>query len=122
MVSATKAEATKTVSEIIPKKPLSYANASLKWATHNCRATPLKIDNVTAHKIFTGTKKQKQSKAIDTRFYWLKDCTTQGKFKSFWELGKHNLADYPTKYHSGAYHEAVRPMYRYNTKKSSQTF
>ena len=37
------------------------------------------------------------------RFYWLKDQTAQGQFDIFWDPGKHNLTDYPTKHHSGAY-------------------
>jgi hypothetical protein len=35
--------------------------------------TPIQTDNTTSRGIITGTIKQKQSKAIDMRFYWLKD-------------------------------------------------
>ena len=104
-----------------------YLNAQEALAIRQCLVelehaqppTPLKLDNVTACGILTGTIKQKQSRAIDMQFYWLKDHTTQGQFNIFWEPGKHNLADYPTKHHSGAHHRAVRPFYLYN-KNSSQ--
>ena len=40
---------------------------------HPQPATKMKTDNMTAQGILTGTIKQKRSKAIDMRFYWLKD-------------------------------------------------
>eukprot|EP00536_Pseudo-nitzschia_multiseries_P005706 jgi/Psemu1/191192/e_gw1.110.12.1 len=57
---------------------------------HPQPATPLKTDNNTAEGILNGTIKQKRSKAIDMRFYWLKDRAEQGQFNIFWEPGKHN--------------------------------
>ena len=77
-----------------------------------------KADNVTARGILAGTIKQTRSKAIDMWFYWLKDQTAQGQSGRFWEPGKHNLADYPTKHHSGAHHQAVQPIYLYNKNSS----
>eukprot|EP00536_Pseudo-nitzschia_multiseries_P009450 jgi/Psemu1/23220/gm1.23220_g len=65
----------------------------------------MKTDNNTAEGILNGTIKQKRSKAIDMRFYWLKDRAEQGQFNIFWEPGKHNLADYPTKHHAGSHHK-----------------
>ena len=47
---------------------------------HPQPATPIKADNNTAKGILTGTMKQKQSKAIDMRFYWIKDRAEQGQF------------------------------------------
>jgi len=44
---------------------------------HPQPATPLTADNITADGILTGTIKQKRSKAIDMRFYWLKDRVTE---------------------------------------------
>jgi hypothetical protein len=40
---------------------------------HSQPPTPIRTDNTTARGIVTGTIKQKRSKAIDMRFYWLKD-------------------------------------------------
>ena len=71
----------------------------------------MKTDNMTAKGILTATIKQKQSKAIDMRFYWLKDRQEQGQFDIAWEPGKHKLADYPTKRHAGSHHRIVRSIY-----------
>jgi hypothetical protein len=46
-------------------------------------ATPLKTDNSTANGIINNTMKQKRSKAIDVRFYWLRDRVKQGQFFVF---------------------------------------
>eukprot|EP00536_Pseudo-nitzschia_multiseries_P010327 jgi/Psemu1/25590/gm1.25590_g len=54
---------------------------------HPQPATPLKTDNNTAEGILNGTVKQKRSKAIDMRFYWLRDRAKQGQFNIFWEPG-----------------------------------
>ena len=81
---------------------------------HPQPATPMKADNSTATGIINKTIKQKRSKAIDMHFYWLCDRVTQGMFKVYWEPGYNNLADYPTKHHSGTHHKAVRGVYLYN--------
>ena len=68
-------------------------------------------DNSTAHGILNGTVTQNRSKAIDMRFYWLRDRVKQGQFKIIWAPGATNLADYFTKHHSPAHHKRVRPIY-----------
>ena len=78
---------------------------------HPQPATPMKTDNSTATGIINKTIKQKKSKAIDMRFYWLCDRVQQGMFDVYWAPGLNNLADYPTKHHSGKHHNAVRPIY-----------
>ena len=80
---------------------------------HPQPATPMKTDNSTATSIINKTIKQKRSKAIDMRFYWLCDRVTQGMFNVYWEPGLNNLADYPTKHHSGTHHKAVCGIYLY---------
>jgi hypothetical protein len=80
--------------------------------------TPLKTDNSTAKGILTGEMKQKHTKAMDMRFYWLVNRVKQGHFQIYWEPGKNNLADYPTKHHSPAHHKRVRPIYLYNPETS----
>ena len=94
---------------------------SLEELGHKQPATPLKIDNSTATGIINNTIKQKRSKAIDMRFYWLRDRVKQGQFQVYWEPGLHNLADYTTKHHSGSHHKLVRPIYLYNAKHSPRT-
>ena len=81
----------------------------------------MKTDNSTACGILTGTIKQKWSKAIGMWSYWLKDRAKQGQFDIYWEPGKHNLADYPTKHHTGSHHAAVRPIYLYDKHKTPKT-
>ena len=88
---------------------------------HPQPATPLKTDNSTAKGIVTGTIKQKRSKAIDMRFYWLRDRVKQGQFNVYWEPGQHNLADYVTKHHPSSHHKRLRPIYMYNKDTSPST-
>jgi hypothetical protein len=71
---------------------------------HPQPATKMITDNNTAEGIIKGTIKQKRSKSIDMRFYWLKDRQEQGQFDICWEPGKTNLADYTTKHHPSSHH------------------
>ena len=80
---------------------------------HPQPATLMKTDNSTATGILNNTIKQKRSKAIDMRFYWLQDRVQQGMFDVYWEPGLNNLADYPTKHHSGKHHRMLRSIYLY---------
>jgi len=83
--------------------------------------TPLRTDNSTADGIMNKTVKQKQSKAMDMRFYWLQDRVEQGQFKIYWAPGKYNLADYFTKLHPPSHHRKVRPIYLYIEENSPTT-
>ena len=74
-------------------------------------ATPIETDNQCAEGILNGTVKQKRSKAIDMRFYWLRDRVDQGQFTIYWKPGARNLADYFSKHHAPSYHRQVRPVY-----------
>jgi hypothetical protein len=78
---------------------------------HPQPATPLQTDNATCEGILNDTIKQKRSKAIDMRFYWLQDRVTQGQFNLYWRPAAYNLADYYTKHHSPTHHMNMRPMY-----------
>jgi len=70
-------------------------------------ATPLQTDNSTACGIINDTVKQKRSKAIDMRFYWIRDHTCQGQFYIFWRPGNTNHADYFSKHHPAKHHQAM---------------
>eukprot|EP00536_Pseudo-nitzschia_multiseries_P006199 jgi/Psemu1/14701/gm1.14701_g len=50
---------------------------------HRQPPDPLKTDNMTVQGILNRTIKQKISKGIDMRFYWLNDGAEQGQFKIF---------------------------------------
>jgi hypothetical protein len=73
--------------------------------------TPIVTDNSTAAGIANDTVKQKQSKSMDMRFYWMRDRTTQGEFCPFWQKGALNQADYFTKTHPAKHHQEQRSKY-----------
>jgi hypothetical protein len=73
--------------------------------------TPMEIDNTTATGYSNGTVKQKRTKAMDMRFYWVKDRVKKGQFNVYWGPGYQNLADYFTKHHSPAHHKRMRDIY-----------
>ena len=50
---------------------------TLKELDHPQPATPIRTDNSTANGIMNKTIKQKQNKAMDKRFYWLRDQVEQ---------------------------------------------
>ena len=51
---------------------------------------------------------------MDMRFYWLQDRARQKQFDITWEPGQKNKADYYTKHHPPAHHQAMRPVYLVN--------
>jgi hypothetical protein len=69
--------------------------------THNTPATGYR----------NGTIKQKCTKSMDMRFYWVKDRVKQGQFDVYWGPGFQNMADYFTKHHSPAHHKRIRDIY-----------
>jgi hypothetical protein len=71
----------------------------------------METDNTTATGYNNGTIEQKRTKAMDMRFYWIKDRVKQGQFKIYWGPGYQNLADYFTKHHSPAHHKRMREIY-----------
>jgi hypothetical protein len=82
---------------------------------HPQPSTPIQVDNTTAVGFANDTMKQKRSKAIDMRFYWVKCRTRQKQFIVYWGPGTSNLADYHTKHHSPAHHRQMRPTYLHPT-------
>ena len=77
---------------------------------HKQPATPIWTDNSTACGILNDKANQNRSKAIDMRFYWLRDRIRQGQFSLQWAPGATNLADYYTKHHSAQHHKKVRSI------------
>ena len=78
---------------------------------HPQPATPILVDNSTACGIANDNIKIQRAKAIDMRFYWVRDRVDQGQFKVFWGPGARNLADYFTKHHTAKHHQTMRPIY-----------
>ena len=71
---------------------------------HKYPPVPIQVDNTAAVGFANITIKQKRSKAIDMRFYWLQDRCEQGQFNIYWAPGATNLADYHTKHHPPSHH------------------
>jgi len=88
---------------------------------HPQPATPIQTDNEVADGIVNDRVKQRRSKAIDMRFYWVRDRVRQGQFRIHWKKGSENLADYFTKHHAPAHHREMRPIYLKNTSVLTST-
>ena len=87
---------------------------TLEELGHPQPATQLDTDNTTAVGIANDTVKQKRSKAIDMRYYWVRDrAVKQNQFKIQWKPGKMNRADYFTKHHPATHHQQIRSAYLY---------
>ncbi|KAG7342946.1 reverse transcriptase RNA-dependent DNA polymerase [Nitzschia inconspicua] len=84
--------------------------------------TPIVTDNSTAAGIANDTVKQKRSKAMDMRFYWIRDRVRQGQFHIIWRKGALNRADYFTKHHPAAHHRAIRSAYLHEPKSASTNY
>jgi hypothetical protein len=85
--------------------------ACLQELGHPQPPTPLQTDNSTAAGIANDSVKQKRSKAIDMRFYWICNRVRQGQFLVYWKKGILNKADYFTKNHPASHHQAIRSSY-----------
>ena len=72
--------------------------------------TPMEVDNEPAIGFLKSTMKQKRSKAIDMRFYWVRDRVKQNQLLIYWRLGANNVGDYISKHHSAAHHQTMRPI------------
>jgi hypothetical protein len=76
---------------------------------HPQDATPMVTDNSTAMGIANDSIKQKRSKAMDMRFYWIRDRVRQGQFIIHWRRGATNRGDYWTKHHPTKHHIKMCP-------------
>jgi hypothetical protein len=95
---------------------------ALEELGHIQPATPIHTDNSTASGIANDTVKQKRSKAIDMRFYWIRDRVRQGQFVIYWKKGSLNRADYFTKHHATTHHQAIRSAYLHEPNGSPNYF
>ena len=74
----------------------------------------MEVDNETAIGFLKITMKQKRSKSIDMRFYWVRDRVKQNQFLIYWRPGANNAGDYVSKHHSPAHHQTMRPNFFVN--------
>jgi hypothetical protein len=84
---------------------------TLEEMGHKQPPTPIQVDNSTTNGFANRQIKQKRSKAMDMRFYWIQDRVSQKQFQVYWRPGHTNLADYFTKHHAPAHHRRIRSTY-----------
>jgi hypothetical protein len=82
---------------------------------------PIKTDNTTANGIANDTIKQKRSKAMDMRFYWIRDRGNQGQYHVYWRKGGLNHADYFTKHHPTQHHQEMQPQVLHEVNTTGHT-
>jgi len=116
------------ISAILPMVVASATEAELAALYYNARdacsirttleemghpqpPTPIQTDNEVAVGLALNNVKQRRSKAIDMRFYWIRDRITQGQFLVYWRPGDENDADYFSKHHPVKHHIEKRPRY-----------
>ena len=82
--------------------------------------TPIQTENTTAVRIATDTIKQKYTKALDTRYYCLKDQIYLKHYDAYFKPGSQNKADYFTKNHAPTYHKQSRFIYLHQANVAMQ--
>jgi len=78
---------------------------------HKQPPTPIQADNACAVGIANDSIKMKRSKAMDMRFFWVRDRVQQKQFIIYWRKGSDNVADYFTKQHPTSHHRALRQRF-----------
>ena len=117
MSSAQEAE---TAAGFINGKELIPSIRVLEEMGHKQLPVPIQFDNKVATAIMNDDCKQKQSKSMYMRFYWLRCGQRRKQFHMYWKRGVNtstneiNLADYPTKQHPTKHHILLRPTYVLN--------
>ena len=72
---------------------------------------PIQLDNSMAKAFANESIKQRRSRAIDMRFYWVQDRVNQGQYHIYWAPANLNLADYFTKHHTAQHHRNMCKHY-----------
>lgn len=98
-------------------KSTAYLRHILQSLGHLQPPTPIKTDSALALGIIYNTVKQRKTKSINMRFYWLQDQVNLNQFSIFWRPGIENLADYFTKHHPASHHKRMRPQFLLSNNK-----
>jgi hypothetical protein len=101
------AEEAKIVAVFLNAKEGTVLPTTLEELGHPQPSTPLQTENTISAGYSNGTIKQKRTRDMDMRFYWVKDRVKQGQFHVYWVPGYQHLADYFTKHHLPAHHRRV---------------
>ena len=75
-------------------KDAAWLRTKLADLGHSQPPMPIQTDNACAAGILNDTVKQRRSKAIDMRFYWVRDRVRHNQFVVHWRRGTDNLAGY----------------------------
>ena len=78
---------------------------------HAHAPTPSVTDRATGDVFINDNIQQRHSRAINMRFYWVRDKFRQGQFIVYWMAGENNLSDYFTKHHPTSHHRSQRSIY-----------
>jgi len=113
-VVASAAEAEYAALFLVGREATSVSNI-LTDLGHQQKATLIICDNACAVGIANRAVKQKQSKAINMRYHWIRDQVDLDLFTIEWEPGVDNLADYFTKNHPVHHHQKMRKVYVHDT-------
>ena len=92
------------------RKAISFRMALLEKG-HRQTFTSLWMGKDASFGVLTSRIIPKKSKAIDMRFFWLRDRGNQKQSKLHWREEACNLADYFTKHHATPYHQKMRKIY-----------
>ena len=96
-------------------KEATPLRTTLEELGHPQPPTPVLVDNSTAVGLANNTVTQRRSRAIDMRFYWVRDRVNQQQYHVYWAPAHHNLADYFTKHHTPSHHRKMRKYFVYTT-------
>ncbi|KAL7551824.1 hypothetical protein ACHAWF_015016 [Thalassiosira exigua] len=84
------------------------ARHALEKMGHKQPPTPIQTDNSAAHAVVSTNVAPRRLKAMDMRFWWLRDREAQNMFRFFWRPGPYNKGDYFTKHYPSSHHVDVR--------------
>jgi hypothetical protein len=84
---------------------------ALEEMNHPQPPTPIQTDNSTAAGLANDSIKQKRSKAMSMRWFWIRDKVKDNIFNIYWNSGKTKRADYFSKQHPTKHHIDMRPLY-----------
>ena len=94
-------------------KEATPLRTTLEELGHPQPPTPVLVDNSTAVGLANDTVTQRRSRAIDMRFYWVRDRVNQQQYHVYWAPAHHNLVDYFTKHHTPSHHRKMRKYFIY---------
>ena len=78
---------------------------------HPQPATPVQTNNSFAEGFNNRRIKQRRSKTIRMRFYWIQDQVKYRQIYIYWQKGIKNMADYFTKHHPARHHRHMKETY-----------